>query len=223
MNIFPKLSAEADNWDVIVIGHLKCNRYFGESPDAPPRGNPSTCTSTLLRGRDSGGKPYVLIIDPTTRLSAEDYYFDLNRRTGLRPEAVTHVFCTHRHLDHYEGFQYFPNAKWLAPSPVLEALRREAAVIDAGRIEPADGEFLPGAAALHLPGHTPDAHGVAFAHVGKKIIAAGDCAMTKYHYALDLTDFQPDPALAGQAAESIVNMRESFDIIIPGHDNIIVV
>lgn len=222
MNIYPEISTEVFQWDVIVIGHLRVNRYFGESPSQPPRGDPSTCTSVMLRGKEPNGSPYVLLIDPTMRWTANDFYFDINRRTGLHPQDVTHCYCTHHHLDHYDAFRYFPNAQWLAPYPVAEILMREAKGIDPHRIRPVKGEFLPGAYALPLPGHTATLHGVAFQCGGKKILAAGDAVMTQYHFIYGTTDFQTDPALNQQAAETIENMKESFDIVIPGHDNLIV-
>jgi glyoxylase-like metal-dependent hydrolase (beta-lactamase superfamily II) len=221
MNIYPAISRDADNWDVIVMGHLRVNTCWGETYENPPRGDPSTCTSVMVRGRDETGKPYVLVIDPTMRWTPDDYYFDINRRTGLHKEDVTHCYCTHHHLDHYDGFKYFPNAEWLAPKAVAEILALEAKSIDGKRVKGVDGEFLPGVYALPLPGHTPSLCGAAFRCRGKRILAAGDSVMTKYHFDAGTTDFQKDPELLKKAAESIQNMKDSFDIVIPGHDNMI--
>lgn len=63
-----------------------------------------------------------MLIDPTQRLCAQDYYFDLNRRTGLHPQDITHCFCTHEHFDHQVGLNYFRNTIWLAAEPVAEKL-----------------------------------------------------------------------------------------------------
>ena len=43
-----RLSCQVESYDLIVVGHLRWNRYFGESAANPPRGQPSTCTSTLV-------------------------------------------------------------------------------------------------------------------------------------------------------------------------------
>jgi len=237
MNIFPPLKTDVA-WDALVFGHLFWNRYFGESADNPPRGIPSTCSSVLVRGNDGDGKRYCLIIDPTTRLSPEVYYFDLNRRTGLGPGAITHCFTTHHHFDHWHGLRYFPNAQWFT-GPENKALIKEAVreakntgrdpgdgqspEIDADKITEVSGEFLPGVWALRLPGHTGELHGVAFMSGGKKVLAASDAVMTANHFRDRATEFQSDEALRRQAAETINNIAESFDIVVPGHDNLVVI
>ena len=236
MDIYPNINGRINDWDIIVIGHLRVNTYFGESYDNPPRGYPSTCTSVMIRGIDGSGEPYVLIVDPTTRLTAEDYDFDVNRRTGLRLGDVTHCFFTHHHADHYEALDYFPFAQYFAPPDVArlisgqiaESLRNKgkgAVSDDCGvpEIIGVTGEFLPGVCSVPLPGHTAELCGVAFSHNDRKIIVAGDSVMTKYHFAAGTTDFQKEPALVRAAAQSIQNMKESYDIVVPGHDNMILI
>ncbi len=214
---FPKLNGQITRCDVLVIGHLKWNAYFGESPESPPRGDPSTCTSTMLRGRQADGRAYVLVVDPTLRLSPKDYYFDINRRTGLSPEDVTHCFVTHEHFDHQAGLNYFPGAVWLAAEPVARKLL-DSPHIDGTRVRVAAGEFLPGVAVLPLPGHTPSLAGVAFEEDGRKCVVAGDGVMTRDHFAFETSAFEQDGALA---AQTIRELKMIADIIIPGHDNMI--
>lgn len=221
MYIFPQLSCEVCEYDILVQGHLKWNRYFGESADNPARGDPSTCTSVMIRGINTQGKPYVLIVDPTIRVTPEDYYFDIFRRTGLRPEAITHCFSTHFHMDHVFGLRYFPKAVWLTgPENNLFSLYSEAA--SKGEKVPLEieGEFLPGVSTVHLPGHTRTLQGIAFRYRGKKYLVAGDGVMTKNHFLKNTTEFQWDVNIA---AETIRNIKESFDFVIPGHDGLIVV
>jgi glyoxylase-like metal-dependent hydrolase (beta-lactamase superfamily II) len=189
----------------------------------------------LIRGKEDNGQDYCLVVDPTTRHSAEEYYFDLNRRTGLSPGAVTHCFTTHHHFDHWNGLKYFPRAQWLTGAgnasliagAVKEAAGRDpgdglSPLIPAERIREVSGEFLPGVYALPLPGHTAALHGVAFMSGGRRILAAADAVMTKYHFADRVTEFQPDAEMRLKAAETITNIAESFHIIIPGHDTMIV-
>ena len=223
MDIFPKITGTVDNWDMIVMGHLRVNVYFGERRDAPPRGDPSTCTSVMVRGRDLSGSPYVLLIDPTLRLTAAELDFDINRRTGLHISDATHCFVTHHHLDHYEALKYIPGIPWYAALAVAELIADEAKHIDGSLMKSVAGEFLPGVYALPLPGHTDSLHGVAFSYRGKRILVAADAVMSKYHFDDEKTDFQPDPAMNDVAKQTIRNMKESFDIVIPGHDNMIVV
>ena len=223
MSLFPDIKGTVDSWDMIVMGHLRVNTYFGESYDAPPRGDPSTCTSVMVRGKDFDGKPYVLIIDPTIRLKAEDYDFDINRRTGLHISDVTHCFVTHHHADHFEALAYFPNAKWMAAKPVADILQKDNTKIDMSGLIGIEGEFLPGVAAVLLPGHTDTIHGVAFICDNKKVLVAGDAVMSRHHFEHETTDFQPDVEKQKIAGQTIRKMKESFDIVVPGHDNLIVV
>ena len=217
--IFPEIQGAIDDYDLLVIGHLSFNRYFGETADNRPRGQPYTCCATLIQGRQADGTPYRLVVDPTQRLKAEDFYFDLNRRTGLHPQDITHVFITHNHGDHVVGANYFPNARWLSAAVTIEALK-DSPDIDAARIQPVAGEFLPGVAMVPLFGHTLHLHGVAFRFQGRKIIVAADAIMTKQHFANETAEFEADTALASQ---TIRNIKESFDIAIPGHDNLILI
>jgi glyoxylase-like metal-dependent hydrolase (beta-lactamase superfamily II) len=238
MNIFPLLKIRDVSWDALVFGHLFWNRYFGETKENPPRGIPSTCSSALIRGKDREGKPYCLIVDPTTRRSPEEYYFDLNRRTGLKPEAVTHCFATHHHFDHWHGLRYFPRAQWLIGTGnkalIAEAVKQavdenkdpgdgQPPGIKEDKVTEVSGEFLPGIWALPLPGHTRDLHGVAFISGGKKILAASDAVMTANHFRDMATEFQPDASMRELAAVTMRNIAESFDIVVPGHDNLLVI
>ena len=236
MNIFPNLKVRNVRWDVLVFGHLRSNRYFGESREHPPRGLPSTCSSVLIRGKDVDGKDYFLIVDPTIRRSAEEYYFDLNRRTGLFPDAITHCFSTHDHFDHWNGLKYFPKARWLTgpgnipkiAKAVEQAIGRETGdnlspTIPVDRLEEVSGEFLPGVYALPLPGHTEELHGVAFMSEGRRILMAADSVMTKDHFTDRATEFSPSDALRVVAGETINNIAESYDLVIPGHDNLIII
>lgn len=210
-----KLETKVENCDVIVMGHLKWNPYFGESEEQPPRGDPSTCTSTMVRGTDRTGKPYVLLVDPTLRNCAEEYYFDVNRRTGLGPEAVTHCFITHEHFDHQAGVRYFPDARWLAAEPVAEKLK-DSPYIDGSRVLPVSGELFPGVRVVPLPGHTMSLHGLEIRWENKRILIAGDSVMTRRHFEEETGMFEENRELG---AETIRKMKEVYDIIVPGHDN----
>lgn len=217
-DVFAKLNGEIDDYEVIVIGHLKWNPYFGELVDAPPRGDPSTCTSTMIRGKLENGEPFVLMIDPTLRVTPEDYYFDINRRTGLHPEDITHCYVTHSHYDHQAGLAYFPGAVWYAAKPVAEELSRSP-YIDGTRVIGVEGEFLPGVYAVALPGHMRQLHSAAFRKNGRRVVVAGDGVMTRDHFRHRTTMFGEDSKVA---ADTIRMLEEMADIIIPGHDNLIV-
>jgi glyoxylase-like metal-dependent hydrolase (beta-lactamase superfamily II) len=195
-------------WDIITIGNLSRNRYWGESDERPLR--PGICTCTLVRGRD-----FCLLVDPSIeergRMLAE-----LDRRTGLKPEAVDTVFITHQHGDHHFGLQHFPRAEWLAAPGVAEALNKS------GRYEkevrPAAGGLFGGAVELvPSPGHTPEQHSLRFYCDGLAVVVAGDAVMTREFWAdrrgyFNSADFE-------LAARTIDALTAIADIIVPGHDN----
>lgn len=217
--MFPEIKGSIDSYDIIMIGHQRANIYFGDDPKHPPRGKPVTCTSTLIRGKQADGRDYALLIDPTTRNSPEEYYFELQRRTGLGPDAVTHCFATHEHFDHLEGLSYFPQAQWLVGKRNLP-WAGASMIVNKARLIPVEGEFLPGVYACPLPGHTNTLYGVAFVHNGKKFIVAGDAVVSRHHFRELANNFEDDAQEARRTQESI---RETFDVIIPGHDNLFLI
>jgi glyoxylase-like metal-dependent hydrolase (beta-lactamase superfamily II) len=136
------------------------------------------------------------------------------------------------------GFDYFPNAKWMTgvgnKELIIETARkvrvrayRNASIystaLDTSRIMEVTGEFLPGIYALPLPGHTPCLYGIAFADGDKRIVHASDAVVTRRHFEDRVTENQNDREWARVAAKTISDIAESFDIVIPGHDNIIVI
>ena len=123
----------------------------------------------------------------------------LLRELGIKAEEIQTVIVTHFHQDHFTGFDYFPNAKfvmqraelefWTGPfmrhgifdkqirpkvRPGLEKLKRE------GRIELVDGDFevYPGLELLKAGGHTPGSQMVALQTAAGKAVLCGDIAYT---------------------------------------------
>lgn len=217
--MFPRIQGTIDSYDVIVVGHQRANIYFGDNPQNPPRGKPVTCTSTLIRGKQPDGTPYALLVDPTTRNTPQEFYFELQRRTGLKPEEITHCFTTHEHFDHIEGLAYFPKAHWLAEKHNLP-WASASMLIDKARLEPVEGEFLPGVFAEPLPGHTNTLCGIAFAYQGHRYIVAGDAVVSRHHFADRVNNFEDDAELARRTQEQIA---KDYDVVIPGHDNLFLV
>lgn len=214
--MFPEINGKIDSYDVIVIGHQRYNVYFDETAENPPRGKPVTCTSTLIRGKQKDGKPYALLIDPTTRNTPEEFYFDLSRRTGLGPKDITHCFVTHEHFDHIEGLSYFPNAIWFAEKNNLP-WSGASMLVDKAKFISVEGEFLPGVYAYPLPGHTNTLCGVAFLYEGRRYIVAGDAVVSRHHFKDYANNFEDD---VKQARLTQLEIKETFDVVIPGHDNL---
>src|SRR4030065_80197 len=103
-------------WDVITIGNLSRNRYWGESAARGVRA--AICTCTLITGKD-----FRVLVDPSLTDEA-DMAGELDRRTGIKPRDITAVFVTHQHRDHLAGIAHFPDSKWLAAPAVAEIINK---------------------------------------------------------------------------------------------------
>lgn len=194
-------------WDVITIGNLSRNRYWGEGDDRRLRD--AWCTCTLITG-----KGFRLLVDPALRDPAA-MAAELDRRTGLKPKAVDAVFVTHDHGDHHWGLEAFPAAKWYAVAPVAEAINKEKAY--SKPIEAAAHRLFGAVNVIHTPGHTKEHHSLLFKCDDQTVVIAGDAVMTRDFFAhrqgyFNSADFE-------QAAHTIEEIARIADIVVPGHDN----
>ena len=201
-----------ERWDIITIGNLSRNRYWGERDDRAFR--PALCTSTLVRGLG-----LRLLIDAPLA-DAEAMESELNRRTGLRIADVTDVFLTHSHGDHVTGLSVFAHARWWAGSAVAESLNTNGGLAQA--VQPVrEGQVAPGIEVIPTPGHTADHHSLRFECDGACVVVAGDAAMTRdfwrdrqgFHNSVDFE----------QVARTMDELEAIADIIVPGHDNYFIV
>src|SRR3990172_3672069 len=69
--------SKVKRWDVITIGNLSRNRYWGESDAKGVRA--AICTCTLI-----AGDGFRLLVDPSL-VNAADMAKELDRRTGVKP------------------------------------------------------------------------------------------------------------------------------------------
>lgn len=194
-------------WDVITMGNLSRNRYWGESEDKGVRS--TICTCTLITGDG-----FRLLVDPSLADAAE-MARELDRRTGARSGDVTVVFLTHEHPDHYQGLTHFPNARWLAAPAVAEILNQSGKLPRA--IEGSPDHLFDEIKVIPTPGHTHAHHSLIFDCAGLRIAIAGDAIMTKDFFRerrgyRNSVDFE-------LAARMIDTLAEMADIIVPGHDN----
>jgi glyoxylase-like metal-dependent hydrolase (beta-lactamase superfamily II) len=203
-----KQDSKVKQWDIITIGNLSRNRYWGESDERSYRG--AICTCTVISGDD-----FNIITDPSlgdeTAMKTE-----LKRRTGLSPDDINIVFITHQHGDHVAGLKHFPGARWLAGSEVASDLNGTGNF--AKKIEPAGISLFGAIDVIQTPGHTPDHQSLRFDHRGFSIVIAGDSVATKdfwdekkaYYNVLD----------AAESKRSMEKIESLADIIVPGHDNL---
>ncbi len=196
-----------ERWDIITIGNISRNRYWGEGDDKPRRS--AICTCTLVRGDG-----LCLLVDPSLA-DEEKMAAELDRRSGLKLSDIAQVFITHGHGDHHYGLKHFPAARWMAGPGVAEAINRGGQYSKA--VEAVSGQVTGGVEAMATPGHTPDHHSLRFECEGQVVIITGDAAMTRDFWRDRRGYFNSiDPAVA---SATIQKLSALADIVVPGHDN----
>jgi glyoxylase-like metal-dependent hydrolase (beta-lactamase superfamily II) len=199
--------SKVTRWDIVTVGNLSRNQYWGEDNETAVRS--VLCTSTLVVGDD-----FVLLVDPSERDAAE-MARELDRRTGRKLTAVTACFVTHGHGDHWAGLANFPDARWLAAPGVADELNRTASL--AKQVEGVEGRLWDAVDVVATPGHTADHHALRFDCDGRSIVTAGDAVATPDFFRdrrgfFNSVDFD-------QAAASMDKLAALADVIVPGHDN----
>jgi len=194
-------------WDVITMGNLSRNQYWGEANDKAVR--KVLCTCTLIRGEG-----FRLLVDPS-EADAGDMARELDRRTGLKLKDITAAFITHDHADHWPGLAHFPEARWMAGPGVAEILNKSGKLTR--QVEPVTGVLFEGIEVLPTPGHTPSHHSLQFDCDGLSVIAAGDAIATRDFFR-DRQNFY-NAADPKQGVATMNKIAELADLIIPGHDN----
>ncbi len=215
---------------VVSIGTLSKNPLWGERTAV----RTSHATTTLIQEGDQR-----LLVDPSLPPAIlEQRLFE---RSGLKPSAITHVFLTNWRPVHRRALELFGNAKWHMHEPEIQfaggsldaAERRNEAGDNPDpevkrmlqqerqwleRIEPAPDELFEDVDIFPLPGYSPGQCGLLVTSPATAVVVAGDAVPTSGHFLAgqvlgDSQDLQ-------QAKESLAEMYEIADLIVPGHDNI---
>lgn len=195
------------HYDIITIGNLSRNKYWGESDSKGMRS--AICTCSVITGED-----FHLIVDPSLADEAA-MTTELNRRTGLTPDKIDAVFVTHQHGDHIAGLKHFQNAKWFAGAEVAAEINKSGRY--ANKLEPAGINLLGAIDVIPAPGHTPGHQCLRFDYRGLSIVIAGDSIATKDFWDEKEAYYNVmDPVESRRSMEMIDSIA---DIIIPGHDN----
>ena len=214
-------------FEVISIGTLSRNRLWGEA--AAVRTAHATITLVTSEGRR-------ILVDPS--LPGPILAARLNERTGLGLADVTDVFCTTLRPVHRRGIEALPAANWWAGEAEIEsyqgylaemldsAERLEsvaASDIEAerelvGRFRPAPEDFGRQVIPYPLAGASPGSSGLLLTPATSTIVIAGDAALTAEHV-------RRGQVWAGcvdreGAMESLRDLLELADAIVPGHDNV---
>ncbi|MBL7188785.1 MAG: MBL fold metallo-hydrolase [Phycisphaerae bacterium] len=194
-------------WDVITIGNLSRNRYWGESEDRGVRS--AICSCTVI-----SGDGFHIMVDPSLK-DEKAMATELDRRTGLNLDEIDVVFITHQHGDHHFGLKHFPKAKWLAGAEVAAGLNKSERY---GKpIVPADDSLFEAVEILSTPGHTMDHRSLRFDCKGLSVIIAGDAVATQDFWVERMGYFNAvDFDLSARTMNKIASIA---DIVVPGHDN----
>ncbi|HEX9439726.1 MAG TPA: MBL fold metallo-hydrolase [Roseiflexaceae bacterium] len=200
-------------WDILTIGHLSRNKFWGESDNRAYRA--PRCTTTLIRAGQR-----TIIVDPGC--SPEEMIAVLDQRVGLTAAAIDMVFLTHFHGDHRVGIGAFPHARWhMAAREIalwdaeLPADSQDRLMLD--RIEPVTDMLALDLALLPTPGHSLGHTSLIFTSAGLRIAVAGDAVMTRdFFLARDYYLNTVDTVAAVQSLDAIAAIA---DLVVPGHDN----
>lgn len=212
--------------DVISIGALSRNLLWGEREKI----RTAHATTTLIRA----GKRNILVDPalPPAVLAAR-----LQERTGLAPGAIDTVFLTNFRPAHRAGLALFAHAKIFlseiereAMAAHLEQMRdamggesedaevigRELAILDSTQAAP--DKIAAGVDLFPLAGFTPGTSGLLVSLPTMSVMVAGDGVPTQEHFvAMQVLQESAD---VQQAADSIREVYEIADLIVPGHDNV---
>ena len=207
INLKGKKDSKIIHWDVITIGNLSRNRYWGESVEKALR--PVICTTTIITGAN-----FHVIVDPSLA-DAKAMAEELKRRTGLTPDDIDVAFVTHEHGDHHCGLPAFPKARWLASAQAATAINQAAKYQK--NVEVAGTTIFDVIDIVSTPGHTPGTAGLRFDFKGLSIFVAGDAVATKDFWDEGETYYNAiDPQEAKQSMKKIASIS---NIVVPGHDN----
>jgi glyoxylase-like metal-dependent hydrolase (beta-lactamase superfamily II) len=214
---------------VISIGTLSHNRLWGES--AAVRTAHATTTLVAEKGR-------LILVDPSLPPVALAARF--SERTGKTLGDVTDVFCTTLRLAHRRGIEGLPHAKWWACELELLSYRRQLDNLldSAGRLSEEDASSARADIALierfslapdrfseqvslyPTPGPTAGAAGLLLTPPDMTVAVAGDAAPTIPH--VEAGQVWRGCEDASAAMESLRELLEIADVIVTGHDNLMV-
>jgi glyoxylase-like metal-dependent hydrolase (beta-lactamase superfamily II) len=212
---------------IVSIGTLAKNPLWNERVAV----RSSHATTTLLK---TGAMS--LLVDPS--LPGDFVEARLLERAGVGCEAITHVFLTNWRPVHRRGLERFGKAVWWMHEAEIEAVtealdqaeeqaaQQEAKELDAlikkerallAKVQVAPEELAEGVQLYPLPGYTPGQCGLIVTEATLTTIVAGDAVPTAGHFAAG--QVFPDCWDLEKAKESLRELLEIADVIVPGHDN----
>ncbi|QQE12032.1 MBL fold metallo-hydrolase [Planctomycetota bacterium] len=215
------------DYRIISIGTLSSHELW-DNQTAPRTAH---ATTTLIRTDDR-----MILVDPA--LPPQAIAAKLAERAGITPDDITDVFLTNFRPAHRMGLSAFSDARWyisereretIGPAlieqfqetedpDIQQLLQYEVSLLK--KCEAAPDKFASQVDLFPCPGYTPGTCGLLLLETSQTTLIAGDAVPTVEH-------FEQGRVLKGAidielAQESFVEALEIADIIIPGHDNIII-
>ncbi len=215
---------------IVSIGALSAHPLRGEGSGS----RLGHGTTTLVRSGDA-----TILVDPG--LPAQVLVPRLEERTGLGPEAITHVFLTSFNPELRRGITAFENAEWLIGEREREAVGVPLATSLRDATEDGDSELVGAleteVAILHrcsaapdkiadqvdlfpLPGMSPGLCGLLLPEARLTTLICGDAVATLEH--LEQGKVLSSAADVDQARESFTEAIEIADVLVPGRDNLVI-
>jgi glyoxylase-like metal-dependent hydrolase (beta-lactamase superfamily II) len=219
----------AVEYSVISIGTTAQNLLWNES--RPARTAHATCTLIVQEDRR-------ILVDPS--LPGEVLRARLFERTGQGPETITDVFCTTLRPDGRRGLDVLAHAPWYAGETELEWYGRQLESAEASserltgeqaddlrgeidllkRFRPVPEEFAPQVTRYPLFGATPGCTGLLLTPPTQTVVVAGPAVPTREHLQRGMV--WEHAADREQAMETLGDLLELADIVIPGYDNLVI-
>ena len=204
------------------------NRLWGESTSV----RTAHATTTLIV--DSERR---ILVDPSLPGRILDARF--NERTGGTLADVTDVFCTTLRPVHRRGLDGLSGADWYCSETEIEAYGRHLAgllesserldsddadsvradIETVGKFKPAPERFSPQVHLFPLPGPSVGSAGLLLASPTSTTLLAGDAVVTAEHFRQG--QIWGGCADTQQAMDSLQDLIEIADTIVPGHDNVL--
>ena len=214
------------DYRIISIGALSGHELWSRSGGI----HTPHATTTLIRSGDK-----VIMVDPG--LPVQVIAARLAERAGLEPADVTDVFLTCFRPAHRMGLAAFEKARWQIsemeresiglsliehlnqqPEPVVQKMiKRDIALLK--RFHNAPDRLAKHVDLFPLPGFTPGTCGLIISHASSTTLIAGDAVATVEHLEQGRGLKRAFDVL--QAKESLAEVMEIADIIVPGHDNVL--
>lgn len=199
--------------DILSIGALARNLLWNETTSR--RSQHATCT--LIRSAKR-----TIIVDPG--LPAPALAARIFERTGLTPSAITDVFLTHVSNDSVAGLELFESARWFCSSPELETIAERAQNEGESSLQEmvaklrAMPDVLEAGIDLYpLPGFSHGTAGLLIGSPVTTILITGPAVASLDHFLAG--QVLPDCINIAAAKESLQEVYDIADTIVPGYDN----